>query len=49
MKKLLVNYLIFILKQFISNAIKVNPYDQPAVELIKKRLKNFSLIAEQNL
>ena len=35
------NYLLFLfLKRYCFNAMKINPYDQPSVELIKKETKN---------
>jgi glucose-6-phosphate isomerase len=37
-------FCFFILETIlIGKALKINPFDQPAVELIKKKLKNFNL------
>ena len=45
MKKLWANYLFFMLETIlVGKAMGVNPYDQPAVELIKKRQKVVNLV-----
>ena len=40
MRRLLANYLLFILETILlGKALKINPFDQPAVELIKNETK----------